>query len=329
MAENFARGKLLNTIRRTKQNKMIARFVVNAIILLISVLAGEAFGSEVIRTEVVNSKTGSTGASSSSAAGVSAGSPLPTNDPNSLCLDNREYQVKDPVHFLPTTEKIKSKICPDSPGKTNLCSKWDSAEKSYTAAAKALGVPAQVLMCLTHIESTMNAGLTSSTGAKGLTQFMPATAADYQRKFNSDPEYKKAWENYRSFEGTTGNSGRFTKGHIISNSLDDSDVQIFATAMYMRDSIRNTENFWKKRVGEPPQVSGSQMTKLYHFLMISYNAGPAVGEQYIKGSLDSYRKLPKETQGYLNKFDSCINSPDRRELIAYLEAISKSTGSLN
>ena len=291
----------------TKQNKTMLRFALGTVLLCI--FGSLANASEVIETSFTNMRE-------KSVPGSLHGGPLPTSDAQMLCLDGREYKVNDPVNFLPSVEKVKAKICVDSPPKTNLCSKWDDAQKSYTAAAKALGVPLQVLMCLTHIESSMNAGLTSPTGAKGLTQFMPATAADFQRKFKTDPEYKKAWENYKLFDGTSSNSNRFATNHILSNSLNDSDVQIFATAMYLRDSVRNTENFWKKRVGEPPQVLGSQMTKLYHFMMISYNAGPAVGEQYIKGSLDNYQKLPKETQGYINKFDTCINSPDRRREVA-------------
>ena len=304
----------MQRFRESKQIQVIARFALGCILLSLFFFgfASRVTAAEVIQTNLINMKE-------DSAPGPSHGGPLPTSDAQTLCLDGREYKVNDPVHFLPSVEKVKDKICVDSPPKTNLCSKWEEAQRSYTAAAKALGIPLQVLMCLTHIESSMNAGLTSKTGAKGLTQFQPTTAADYQRKFRSDPEYKKAWANYKMFDGTTGDISRFTTGHIISNSLVDSDVQIFATAMYLRDAVRNTESFWKAKVGEPPQVLGSQMTKLYHFLMISYNAGPASGEQYIKGSLDSYRKLPGETQGYINKFDKCINSPERRVDVAFCD----------
>ena len=231
---------------------------------------------------------------------------MPDKDSESTVLDGREYKVET-QKFLPDIKKLEEHVCSSVKSKNSVCSKWPEAEKSYIAAAKVLGVPAQVLMCLTRIESNMTAGAASGAGAKGLTQFMPKTAEDFQRKFNSTSDYKKAWANYKTLGGTTKSASAFNQSDINSSSLGNSDVQIFATALYFRDILNTTEKYWKNHVGEPPNVAASKLRKMYHYMMISYNAGPKKGEQFIVHGLNDYKFLPKETQGYVDNFDSCID----------------------
>lgn len=49
----------------------------------------------------------------------------------------------------------------------------------YVVAGRKWGIPASVLAAQVHLESGGQEGLTSSAGARGLTQFMPGTAASY------------------------------------------------------------------------------------------------------------------------------------------------------
>jgi membrane-bound lytic murein transglycosylase B len=58
-------------------------------------------------------------------------------------------------------------------------------------AQKQTGVPAEVLLGLVSVESNGKPGLTSSAGAKGITQFMPGTAAGYGVNTNPGHEWSQ------------------------------------------------------------------------------------------------------------------------------------------
>jgi hypothetical protein len=249
------------------------------------------------------------------AASAPANSGLPMASPDGLVLGGQTFRNANGAR-LPSMERMERYACPDrettSYPSTHLCSKWPEARQSYEAAARATGIPAQVLICLTGMESEfLNGSRTvSSAGARGLTQFMPATARTSATTMTSNRAMQQAWSDYRSMGGTARGRDAYTSQAILSSGVQNSDVQIFATAWYLRNELRATESHWERAVGSTTQPNRNRIRNLIEYLLISYNAGGSRGRSYIRRGYDT-RSLPRETRGYLTKYNRCIEEASR------------------
>lgn len=119
-----------------------------------------------------------------------------------------------------------------------------ATEQYYSCAARAFGLPSVIIPCLTFAETNMgNMLTTSSAGARGLTQFMPATAATF-----ATIKIKKYNDQWRKFQDCVpqGEMLRFSISNILTNQLGPNftPVQIAASAMYLRDQVDS----WGARV---------------------------------------------------------------------------------
>ena len=210
---------------------------------------------------------------------------------------------------VPSMNQCRASACSPSAtrNRQNLCHYWPSAQQTFEAAAQALGFPAPTLVCLMHSESSMQAGTHGGKGDAGLTQFIPDTARMYARQMSRSPAYQQAWARFKSAGGTNKSVSSFTAGNIRSSQISQFDVQIFATAMYFRNSVKGVEPVIARLLGRPPEPNREGLKKTMHFLLASYNAGPSKAERYLRAPGESgVKHLPAVTRRYIKNFDNCL-----------------------
>ncbi len=227
-----------------------------------------------------------------------------SGDALSLIMNGHTYTSKYRTN-IPTMAQARKAACYDRARghHRSVCRVWPKVNQSFEAAGKALGFPAPALVCLMKAETNMIANRTSHVGAAGLTQFMPATARLYARLMKSSPKYRNAWDQYRREAGTNRSVAAFTPANIRSGNVAMADVQIFATAMYFRNSLRGMESYFQRSLGAPPELNSKAFRRMMHYLLVSYNAGPTRGQSFLRYG---ERAIPYETRQYLRKYDSCI-----------------------
>ena len=220
-----------------------------------------------------------------------------------LIVNGQTYESSNRT-TIPTMDQAYSASCGGPISGRSLCRSWPTLKRSFEGAARALGFPAPALVCLMKAESNFISGQTSGAGARGLTQFMPGTAALYANLMRRSPTYQQAWEKYRQSGGTLRPVSTFTAANIRSNQSGMADIQIFATAMYFRDSLKGTEPYFQRSLGNAREPNRGYFRHMMHYLLISYNAGGVAGQSFLRRP--NYGRLPYETQGYIRKFDSCM-----------------------
>lgn len=188
----------------------------------------------------------------------------------------------------------------------NLCLSPGEFAKSFDAAGKALGLPPTVLICLVKQESNFQPGLKSPVGARGIAQFMPATADEMAHLMRTNDHYKKAWERYKKNGGTDKSDRDVVNGNIISNFQEHADTQIFAEAMYLR---KNLGPFEEKFAAGMSSRSPEHFKQMIDFLLASYNWGPGNAKKCLtsSGGFNSSCRMPKETRDYIHNIDKCID----------------------
>ena len=225
-----------------------------------------------------------------------------------LMVKGKHYHPKN----IPTIGQAHREVCSDSLARSarSLCRRWPEAKKSFEAAGFALGLPASGLVCLMKAETNLIGGQVSPVGARGLTQFMPRTAEHYANVMSNNEYFQEAWDEYREYGGTTRRRGAFTSHNIRSSSLDMADVQIFASAMYFRRVLmgKGFQRHWTRHMGTTENPDSNVVRKLFHSLLVAYNAGPKRAEKFVYTGSTNYRMLPGETREYIRKFDKCMAS---------------------
>lgn len=227
-------------------------------------------------------------------------------------LYDSQYRTK-----IPSVKQVAQVACPAN-GRyhpRSLCPAWPSMKRSFEAAAKAMGIPAPALICVMKAESNFVPGLTSGAGAAGLMQFMPDTARHFENIMRSTPEYQKRWNDYRKAGGTDRGVHEFTQFNIRSARPMTADVQIFATAMYFHYSMKGIAGPIKRSLGPPPEPNGAALRRLMHYWLAAYNGGISTGIRFLRNlqtyGPSAYGSLPRETKGYIRKFDACVGEATR------------------
>ena len=285
------------------------------LLLFTALLATSVFAAGRLEArETLNGSRGNATYAAGDDEELDDGSQATAENPLCLVMGGRTY-ISQYRTRIPTMKQTHNAVCDarKTASRRNLCSIWDQADNSFTAAARVFGVPAPALVCLMEIESNMTAGRTSSARARGLTQFTDRTARGYERNFRRSSEYKQAWSRYEQLGGTSKPSSAFTQSHIQGRALSDYDVQVFATAMYFHVTFEGLGSLFRTKLGPGPEPDKNGLKMLLHYFLISYNSTAAHARKYmIRGGGEAgARTLKSETRQYLKNFDACIDKASK------------------
>lgn len=223
------------------------------------------------------------------------------DSPTKIKVDGKVYDGKTIAHF-PEADNALSSACQGA-STDGPCGNKEKFSKVYDAAARALGLPSVVLVCLTKQETGFKQpDQPNSAKAWGLTQFIPETAENYETLIKKS-KYTRAWGYFKEFEGTSKDVSAFSKNTLRSANREDQDVQIFGAAMHLRETMAAME----KEISEKFDLNSKDgMMKLIDFLLAGYNGGPGRAKQCLQASGFNTSSLPKETQDYIKNINACI-----------------------
>ncbi len=197
----------------------------------------------------------------------------------------------------------------------NICDDDDPARpeqysQMFESASKALGIPEVILLCMTGVESGFKYTAKSTDGAEseGLAQVTRKTAPHLASLFDKDKHGFKsvAWENFKKGSSPPMSSiPTPTKDTIRSTNPKDAPVQIFAMAMYLRNSIIGDHQELKQKNINLSTMDG--LKKITHYLVASYNGGMGTGRIFLDSGMNDSSIEGPYTQRYFKRIDKCLD----------------------
>jgi hypothetical protein len=181
----------------------------------------------------------------------------------------------------------------------------------FESASKALGIPEVILLCMTGIESGFKytAKSTEGAGSEGLAQVTKNTAPHLASLFEKNKNGFKtiAWESFK--KGHFPTSSEPSKGTVRSTNPKDAPVQIFAMAMYLRNSIIGDQLELKQKNINLSTMDG--LKKMTHYLVASYNGGMGMGRIFLDSGMNDSSINSPYTQKYFKRIDKCLDRMEK------------------
>lgn len=256
--------------------------------------------------------------SSSSGGGSSTSNPEP-----GVVAENCEMKLGDKTincNSRSLTQRswdgVRKMVCLYERSSLNFCASKLSDKSSNSidgyldriqAAADVLDLDPRQLACMTLIESSYVNGAGSSAGAKGLTQFMPATATQYQKRIQNDPTLKLKWREFQNLTGE-GIPVNFVTAENIRGGAPS--YGIFAMGAFLKDTIHHFEGDLSEEWLDY-LVGGGDSVNLFHAQIAAYNWKPNNIDNFTNyvlqdRNLIAASNLPNETVKFMNKFNQCM-----------------------